>query len=270
MRVKEFTEADLGVFHSLEEKEVHLWLIRWPDIESIILEHWNLLEGSEKREVSKLRNQEDRMRSGAGRIITKMLLAQYLKVANSDIKIVKGKFGKPGMKRIKGKELLKYSVSHSVAMVVIAVTKNLTVGVDTEIVRAFPEYKEIAGNFFTKKESEAICKSQNAELFFYYWTAKEAYVKALGLGLQKSLNSFSVQVGHIVEGGKLRSDWQVISGKDQTEYATTIAVKSKGGSRCIRTYATKKILANTKIWRAGSVLPSENNWKPGRSNIKER
>lgn len=270
MRVKEFTEADLGVFHSLEEREVHLWLMRWPNIESMILEHWDLLEDSEKMEVSYFRNQEDRMRSGSGRIISKMLLAQYLKVANSAIKIVKGKFGKPGMKRIKGKELLKYSVSHSAAMVAIAITKKCAIGVDTEIVRAFPEYKEIASNFFTKKESEAVCKSQNVERFFYYWTAKEAYVKALGLGLQKSLNSFSVQAGHIVEGGKLRSDWQVISGKGRKEYATTIAVKSKGESRCIRTYATKRILANTKIWRAGSALPSENNWKPGRSNIKER
>ena len=50
--------------------------------------------------------------------------------------------------------------------------------------------------FFFKPESERICSQIDAakgkEKFYEIWTVKEAFVKALGHGLSRSLKSFEV------------------------------------------------------------------------------
>ena len=55
---------------------------------------------------------------------------------------------------------------------------------------------QIAKNFFLPPESERICAQTDAakgmEKFYEIWTVKEAFVKALGHGLSRSLKSFEV------------------------------------------------------------------------------
>ncbi|MFR8311273.1 MAG: 4'-phosphopantetheinyl transferase superfamily protein [Ruminococcus sp.] len=47
-----------------------------------------------------------------------------------------------------------------------------------------PDYREIAENFYTAEEAEDV-KNEGPDLFFQYWAAKEAYVKALGDWIRK-------------------------------------------------------------------------------------
>ena len=58
------------------------------------------------------------------------------------------------------------------------------------------DYSQIAKNFFLPPESERICSQIDAakgmEKFYEIWTVKEAFVKALGHGLSRSLKSFEV------------------------------------------------------------------------------
>lgn len=58
------------------------------------------------------------------------------------------------------------------------------------------DYSQIAKNFFLPPESERICAQTDAakgmEKFYEIWTVKEAFVKALGHGLSRSLKSFEV------------------------------------------------------------------------------
>lgn len=50
------------------------------------------------------------------------------------------------------------------------------------------EYLEIARSFFEPEEVKNIEESNSKELFFQYWSAKEAYLKAIGVGLLKAWN----------------------------------------------------------------------------------
>ena len=71
------------------------------------------------------------------------------------------------------------------------------------------------------------------ELFFQYWSAKEAYLKAIGVGLLKGMSFFSVKDGVIKENGRKKDHWKLIPIKVQG-YAAYIALKEKEKSgRCV-------------------------------------
>jgi 4'-phosphopantetheinyl transferase len=69
------------------------------------------------------------------------------------------------------------------------------VGVDVERIRMDSGKENIARRYFTPEEQEYLFsagEAEKAERFFEIWTAKESYLKYLGTGLRRSLNSFSV------------------------------------------------------------------------------
>ena len=76
---------------------------------------------------------------------------------------------------------------------VVCAISQTAVGVDVEQVRPFDLV--LAWRFFHRHECAALAVQPAAaqhDYFFRLWTAKEAYMKALGLGFQRDMASFSV------------------------------------------------------------------------------
>ena len=68
------------------------------------------------------------------------------------------------------------------------------VGVDVEDVARDTETVEIADRFFSPFEAaalRALPPARHRERFFSYWTLKESYIKARGMGLSLPLELFS-------------------------------------------------------------------------------
>jgi len=102
--------------------------------------------------------------------------------------------------KIKGKPFLKdspvkFNISHS-GQWVVAAFSSFEVGVDIELIKE-PNYN-VAKRFFSDSEINQLKNSKSAEskkeLFFDLWTIKESYLKAIGTGLTKPLNTFTVNV----------------------------------------------------------------------------
>lgn len=102
----------------------------------------------------------------------------------------------------------------------------IPVGVDIQEIIDCSEYLEIARSFFEPEEVKNIEESNSKELFFQYWSAKEAYLKAIGVGLLKGMSFFSVKDGVIKENGRKKDHWKLIPIKVQG-YAAYIALKEK-------------------------------------------
>lgn len=58
--------------------------------------------------------------------------------------------------------------------------------------------------------SMTVLHSPNIKLFFQYWSAKEAYLKALGIGLGNGMDFFSVKGNVIEENGIIKHEWKLI------------------------------------------------------------
>lgn len=79
-----------------------------------------------------------------------------------------------------------FNLSHSGRWVVLAYGAS-PLGVDVQEIRPVGN---VARRFFTADERDYV--SEDPQRFFRVWTGKESYLKYLGLGLKKPLDSFSV------------------------------------------------------------------------------
>jgi 4'-phosphopantetheinyl transferase len=106
--------------------------------------------------------------------------------------------GKPAVTGPAAHVGLGFNLSHSHGLVVCALTDGVTVGVDVEWRgrKLFaPDMPEMGDGYFSLRERAALLAAPAAargEYFFKLWTLKEAYLKALGSGLDTPLESFTI------------------------------------------------------------------------------
>jgi len=75
---------------------------------------------------------------------------------------------------------VKFNLSHSHEMALVAVALEVEIGVDVEAVRPMVDFREIADRFFPASEAAQVAGLAD---FFRRWTRLEAVVKATGAGL---------------------------------------------------------------------------------------
>ena len=192
----------------LENNEVHIWMIKWNAIRNWIKSSADILPDAEKQIISAYHQEADWYRGAAGKILTRILAAHYLETDLPQLTIIKNLYGKPFISTSAGRKI-SHNVSHSGQYVTLVFTWRSFVGIDVEEKRDLPEYHEIAA-YFHEKECKEICKAESLDLFYKIWTAKEAYVKAIGRGLQIGLSSFEVQDTGIYVDGILSRNWEVL------------------------------------------------------------
>ncbi|HEV7217131.1 MAG TPA: 4'-phosphopantetheinyl transferase superfamily protein, partial [Chloroflexota bacterium] len=92
---------------------------------------------------------------------------------------------------------LRFNLSHTDGLALLAVTRERELGIDVERVRKGIAREGIAERFFTTTEVadlRALPADSQDDAFFACWTRKEAYVKARGEGLSIPLDQFAVSL----------------------------------------------------------------------------
>jgi len=145
------------------------------------------LSAQELRRAANMRVESARRRFIVARGSLRLLLARWLAAPADEIEFTIGEHGKPGV------EGLSFNLSHSGEVCLVAVTRERDVGIDVELMRPHRDALGIARRYFTAAETEAIGHaSDRLECFYRHWVAKEALLKATGLGLGGRLGSFEV------------------------------------------------------------------------------
>jgi 4'-phosphopantetheinyl transferase len=114
------------------------------------------------------------------------LLADELDLEPGAVRLVEPAPGKPRLCASHARPEIDFSVSHTDGMSVVALARHAVVGADIERCRPIPEKLKIATQMFGDDAARAIATLPPAErdqAFLRLWTAGEAYVKALGVGL---------------------------------------------------------------------------------------
>jgi 4'-phosphopantetheinyl transferase len=79
-----------------------------------------------------------------------------------------------------GSPHIKFNLSHSGEVALVAVALEVEIGVDVEWIRPMPEYRQIAERFFPPSQAGLVADEAD---FFRRWTRIEAVVKACGTGI---------------------------------------------------------------------------------------
>lgn len=130
-------------------------------------------------------------------------------VAPSSWSFAIGRYGRPFVAAPVTTAALHFSLSHTEGCVACIVSGHETVGVDVEQVSARGSVMETARDVFALAEVESLrgLPPQDAVgRFFDYWTLKEAYLKAKGVGLNLPLDGFAMSISTDRIGISFRSD----------------------------------------------------------------
>ncbi len=135
----------------------------------------------------------DRARYIVGRAALRHVLADRLGCSPATIRLSYGRNGKPTLEG--GRGHVEFNLAHSGGDAVIALAGCGTVGVDIELLRPIPAVESLARLVFSDVERRELERAPDpASAFLNGWTRKEAYVKALGLGLTAPLTEITVSL----------------------------------------------------------------------------
>ncbi|MBW6490164.1 MAG: 4'-phosphopantetheinyl transferase superfamily protein [Lentimicrobium sp.] len=133
----------------------------------------------------------DAQRSLLGEVMARHLLHRATGKSLPEIPFTTGEKGKPVPDGFAG---IHINISHSGDWVVVALSPT-PVGVDVEKMKKVPE--GVAKRFFSISENKWLNsiedENEKAHIFFTLWTLKESFLKAIGKGLTKNLNSFTIK-----------------------------------------------------------------------------
>jgi 4'-phosphopantetheinyl transferase len=167
----------------MEPGEIHLWTAGL-DLGGSVLEALRqALSLDEIARANRFLRETDRRRFTAARGILRRLAADYLNSAPAKLRFVYGEKGKPSLLNGAG---LGFSLSHCEGRAIYAFAWDRELGIDLELPREGIDTMGIAERYFSPEEAEGLRKKPAADRrrqFFRLWTEKEAYAKALGIGL---------------------------------------------------------------------------------------
>lgn len=174
--------------------EVHVWRLDL-DLPSPVLHQLrDTLDPAEISRADRFHFEKHRSQFIAARGLLRTILGNYL---NLEPRMLRFGYGGQGKPFLPDASTLRFNLSHSAGMALIAVTLNREVGIDLEHIR--PEFatETIAEQFFSTQETttlRALSADVQPEAFFNCWTRKEAYLKARSDGLSFPLDQFSVSL----------------------------------------------------------------------------
>jgi 4'-phosphopantetheinyl transferase len=171
--------------------DVHVWQAR------LVSDHEHLestLPPEEVVRADRFYNPRDRRRYVVGRGCLRRLLGEYLSIPPATVALTATGLGKPFL--TDGQSGIRFNVAHSEDLGLFAFARGREVGVDVERERSDLNWQELAQQNFAAEERESLTSQvgifDRREAFFRCWTRKEAYIKALGLGMQVPLDRFAV------------------------------------------------------------------------------
>lgn len=175
----------------LEAHDVHVWQVDLDD------PGWDSLFGvlsrDEREKARHYRTRELQDHYRRCRSALRMLLAKYARVAGEHLVFQYNRFGKPAL----ADHPWHFNLSHSGDRALIAISRH-PVGVDLEALGKagidIDELSEWVCHPHERIALECLPSAERRMRFYRLWTQKEAYCKALGVGLQRTLSFLRLEI----------------------------------------------------------------------------
>lgn len=153
------------------------------------------LDDRERDVARRFRSDRDRHSYSAAHALVRLMLSQRAPIPPNRWRFMTDAQGKPELVLPAGYPRIRTSLSHTCGLVAAAVTVDHDVGVDVEDFSTDAFTIDVARNVLAPAEVEALMSvemTQRRQMFGSLWTLKEAYAKAVGLGLTIPFQSFTI------------------------------------------------------------------------------
>ena len=174
---------------------VHLWKKSFDASPEEMERCYEVLSSEERTRAQRFLIEPPRRAFILTRGTLRLLLGKYLDGAPGDLSFHYTEFDKPFLNE--GNKL-RFNVSHTDGVALLAFVWGLELGVDVEKIRPVKDLKDLANRFFSLPERDRLNRLETEDelhaAFFRGWTRKEAYIKGKGEGLSIPLHQFDVSL----------------------------------------------------------------------------
>jgi len=183
----------------LPDNEIHLYFSFPEEIsEPELLEQCkSLLTDDELARMSRLYYARHRHQFLITRALIRTSLSAYFGVDPADWRFGKNGYGRPEISFPEPPWPIRFNLSHCNGLIMCGITRDHDIGVDVEDAqRSTRAAFESLSSYFSIEEIENLSglpADKQKQRFFDYWTLKESYIKARGMGLAIPLAKFSFQ-----------------------------------------------------------------------------
>ena len=212
--------------HSLNATDIIIYIIYLPNYIDLKLDLAKFLNSKEINRAERFYKELDKTRFIIYRSILKFILATYTKL---DVKNINLNYHLNKKPYLASRPWLHFNISHSEDYAVIAVSRKM-VGIDIEYMLEDFKFTDLLPDVFDDNEIATIQNAVNKkEAFYTLWTRKEAFVKALGKGIDEDFKYIpSIDGQHKINANLLKNsaNWQLCSFDLADYYSSAIAVES--------------------------------------------
>jgi 4'-phosphopantetheinyl transferase len=217
---------------------------------------WAAYEGfmspDERQRHQKFRFESDRRLFLATRVLVRTVLSRYAPVVPGEWRFAVSAHGKPHVGSPSVAPLIHFNLANTAGLVVCAVSAaHDLLGVDAEPVASDQEFSGLANRYFSPweaRELRTLPVCERPRRFTAYWTLKESYIKARGLGLNLPLDQFRFVIGdnqasilfHSPELGNC-ANWRFALVDAPPRYMIAVGVDTGGASLSLRAMHTAPI-----------------------------
>jgi 4'-phosphopantetheinyl transferase len=224
---------------TLPEGDVHVWYA-WTaacDSQSLRAYYVSLLSPFERERLARFTFDYLQLEYLVTRALCRCVLSRYLALEPASWRFLSTAHGKPEIDAGIGEPPpLRFNLSNASTLVACAVTRSADVGIDAERTERSTDIEELADRYFSREEMRdlaALPIDQRPRRFFQLWTLKEAYLKAIGVGLSLALDQVSFSLSEtsisVTFGSKVDDhaiDWQFVTHEPRPSHMTAIAIRT--------------------------------------------
>lgn len=171
--------------------EIHVWAWSLARGADSVRRMRAMLSDDERARADRFLFDRDRRRFTVAHARMRQLLEAYA----GDAQPLRFRAGPHGKPELVDTPHVRFSLTHSHELALLAVALEIDLGIDVEALR--PIGAESIERYFSKPEQDAlrgVKPEQRLVAFYSCWTRKEAFLKGIGLGLMRDLDSFAVSI----------------------------------------------------------------------------
>ncbi len=184
-----------GLPVELGREEVHVWAWTFGGPGEPSAADLKILDEQERNRTVRFYFAPDQVRYSVCHANMRRILGSYLRRPPDSLVYREAEGGKPELVLTAAEPPLRFNLSHSKSIALLAVGLEAEVGVDVEDIR--PIERDVATRFFSSTEIASMAPLDGEawlDAFYRCWTRKEAILKVEGMGLRIPLDSFDVSV----------------------------------------------------------------------------
>ncbi|MCW6508174.1 4'-phosphopantetheinyl transferase family protein [Lichenifustis flavocetrariae] len=154
----------------------------------------DLLDSGDRAKAERCRSPTDRKASLASHALIRATLSRYAPFFPAEWRFAAGLYGKPEIDAGPDEPPMRFNLSHTCGLAAVAVSSRDPVGIDVERVDSARLALDFALATFAPAEGDYLRRlpaAAQTAAAYRFWTLKEAYLKAVGLGLSVPLKQFA-------------------------------------------------------------------------------